>query len=123
MRIRYCALDHEVFIVQYEKANTYLLHIRGLRSLVYCHEIETNQEITCHTKVDFSLTEEVRVVGLFFGTAAGRVKFFNVKRSIAFHGLPYPIFCSLKIKANSLILISRYKCFLLCCILTLKDRP
>ena len=78
MRIKYCALDQDVFIVQYQTANAYILHIRGIRSALYCHEIETDQEITCHTKTDFSVDNTNRVFGIFFGTTAGRIKFFNV---------------------------------------------
>lgn len=78
MRIKYCALDRDVFIVQYQMPNNYLLHIRSLRSALYCHEVEMNQEITCYTKADFRIDEDKEVLGLFFGTSSGRVKFFNV---------------------------------------------
>ena len=79
MRITYCAIDNDVFIVQYQTQTKYLLHIRGLKSALYCHEIDTDQQITCHYKADFSMSDENHVLGLFFGTAGGLVRFFNVR--------------------------------------------
>ena len=78
MRIKYCAIDHDVFIVQYQMQNNYLLHIRSLRSALYCHEIEMNQEITCYASSNFRIEEDKDVQGLFFGTSSGHIKFFNV---------------------------------------------
>ena len=78
MRIAYCAIENDVFIVQYQTQTKYLLHVRGLKSALYCHEIDTDSQITCHLKADFSMSAENQVSGLFFGTAAGSVRFFNV---------------------------------------------
>ena len=79
MRIKYCAIDNDVFVVQYQTASGYMVHIRGLKSALYCHEVETDQEFTCHVKADFSLDNNNEILGLFFGTTTGRVKFFSVR--------------------------------------------
>jgi hypothetical protein len=78
MRIRSVRFEDGLIIAQFQVGSTYKLQARELKNSLSFYELEISEEMTACVRAKVQVgTEELN--GLFYGTASGKLRLWDVK--------------------------------------------